>query len=137
MAALRLDFYFEWRGGCLWPADETALRRFGSGPLEIGVCTQEGQRLAGPKLALPAELLRRIEAMTLEHDSALNWDYPPDPGPWRQADCDAFNRSVDALVADLRAALAPEVEIVDKQIRYVEDPDLDRYLADPQRFQRR
>jgi hypothetical protein len=71
------------------------------------------------------------------HDTSLNWDYPPDPGPWRQPECDRFNDAVASLLADIRRALGPEFEVIDEQVSCVEDPDLDVYLADPKGFHRK
>ena len=60
------------------------------------------------------------------HDGSLNRDYPPDPGPWRQPECDRFNAASAVLLADIRAELGPEFEVIDRQARCEEDPELDK-----------
>jgi len=119
---LAIRFFCEWGGGALWPADP-ASGRFEAGPLD-------------DQLPLSAETRRRLEALCAWHDTSLNWDYPPDPGPWRQAECDRFNAAAAALVHRLRAELGPLYEVIDAQPRLCEDPDLDAYLADPPGFRR-
>lgn len=118
-----LRFFFEWGGGCLWAGNEAASRDFGPGPIEA-------------ELPLSAATLHRCEELGEWHDSSLNWDYPPDPGPWRQAECDRFNDAVRHLLADIRRELGAEFEVVDRQGEAREDPDLDAYLADPKGFRR-
>jgi hypothetical protein len=71
------------------------------------------------------------------HDTSLNWDYPPDPGPWRQQECDRFNTAVAELLADIRRELGPTFRVIVRQQPCVEDPDLDAYLADPKGFRRK
>lgn len=85
---------------------------------------------------LPDEMKHRILEIGIEHDTALNWDYPPDPSPWRQDQCDAFNMKIDNLIIDLTQILGGDYEILDQQSRYSEDPDLDRYLENPKDFRR-
>jgi hypothetical protein len=87
-------------------------------------------------LPLSTPILDRCRQLSEWYDTSLNWDYQPDPGPWRQTECDRFNAAVEALLADIRRELGPEFEVIDKQPRAVEDPDLDAYLADPPNFRR-
>jgi hypothetical protein len=68
------------------------------------------------------------------HRASLNWDYPPDPGPWRQPECDRFNAAAAKLLTDIRVELGPTFEVINRQDKMVEDPDLDAYLADPKGF---
>jgi hypothetical protein len=110
-----IRFFCEWGGGALWPADPAA-GRFESGPLD-------------DQLPLSAETRRRLDSLCAWHD-------PPDPGPWRQAECDRFNAAAAALLHRLRAELGPLYEVIDAQPRLCEDPDLDAYLADPPGFRR-
>ncbi|HYF65378.1 MAG TPA: hypothetical protein VD886_21295 [Herpetosiphonaceae bacterium] len=118
-----IRLFFEWGGGSLWPVNPAAYARFDVGPLEE--C-----------LPLSPASLERLDELSAWHDTALNWDYPPDPGPWRQAECDRFNAAADALLAAIRAELAPDYAVIDDQPRLAEDPDLDAYLADPGGFRR-
>lgn len=75
-----------------------------------------------------------LDSLIEQYDESMNWDYPPDPGPWREARCVRFNADVRAALARLRAELGREIE--DGFTELHEDPDLDRYLADPKGFKR-
>jgi hypothetical protein len=121
-----LRFFFEWGGGCLWAANDDANTDFGYGPLDT----------ADTKLPLSAETVRRCEELSAWHDTSLNQAYPPDPGPWRQPECDRFNEAARHLLATIRAELGDRFEVINQQPEAVEDPDLDVYLADPTGFRR-
>jgi hypothetical protein len=82
--------------------------------------------------ALRDELTRLVEW----YDASLNWDYPPDPGPWREPECLAFNAAVRRALDHLRAELGDRWVIADEFEEEHEDPDLDRYLANPVSFRR-
>jgi hypothetical protein len=81
-----------------------------------------------------AALRAELDSLAEQYDESLNWDYPPDPGPWREARCSRFNADVRAALVRLRAELGRDVE--DRFTELHEDPDLDRYLADPKGFKR-
>lgn len=120
-----LRWFFEWGGGCLWPGDDAARAALGLGPYD----TEE-------PCPLPLSEAVRAECARLGewHDRSLNWAYPPDPGPWRQDECDRFNAAAEALLRCLRHELEPRWMVVDRQPRLYEDPDLDEYLRDPAGF---
>jgi hypothetical protein len=123
-----LRLFCEWGGGCLWPGNEAAYEDFGLGPYDLhDPCP----------LPLTSGLLRECWELATWHDKSLNWDYPPDPGPWRQAECDRFNAAVANLLARIRTQLGPEFEVTDHQNGCFEDPDLDAYQADPKGFRRK
>jgi hypothetical protein len=122
-----LRFFFEWGGGCLWPGNDASYRELELGPYDV---------LNPCPLPLSAETLERCRRMGEWHDTSLNWDCPPDPGPWRQSECDRFNVAVGELLAEIQRQLGSEFEVIDRQLRHAEDPDLDAYLADPKRFRR-
>lgn len=82
--------------------------------------------------ALRDELSRLVEW----YDTSLNWDYPLDPGPWRESECREFSAAVRRAMQRLRTELGAEWEILDEFEELHEDPDLDRYLADPASFRR-
>src|SRR5438132_2929084 len=121
-AKYTLRFFFEWGGGCLWPGNDAAYRDFAFGPYDL---------LRPCPLPLSAETLERCRQTAEWYDTSLNWDYPPDPGPWRQSECERFNEAVRHLLATIRAELGGQFEVIDQQPRAVEDPELDAYLADP------
>ena len=123
-----LRFFFEWGGGCLWPDCDESRRVFDLGPYDV---------LDPCPLPLSAETLERCRQMAAWHDTSLNSDYPPDPGPWLQPECDEFNDAVRDLLKTIRGELGEQFEVIDRQTAASEDPDLDAYLADPNGFRRR
>lgn len=64
------------------------------------------------------------------YQESLNRDYPPDLGPWRQAECDRFNEAVQALLPIVGAELGDDFGVINAQPLAVEDPGLDEYLKD-------
>jgi hypothetical protein len=122
-----LEYYFEWFGGCLWAANEASREVFGLGPLDK------------PESSLPlsSETLQACHNLGQWHDTALNQDCPPDPGPWRKEECDRFNEAAQQLLRTIREELRERFEIIDKQLPEVEDPDLDVYLLAPKDFRRK
>ncbi|MEV6828948.1 hypothetical protein [Amycolatopsis sp. NPDC051102] len=88
------------------------------------------------ELPISAQLRAELESLATQYDESLNWDYPPDPGPWREARCVRFNADARAALARLRAELGPERVVEDEFDELHEDPDLDRWLADPKGFRR-
>ncbi len=119
----KIRFFYDW--GCsdpFWNSNEAAKAKFGVGAISPGL------------LGLSHRTTEKIYALAEWHDTALNWDYPPHPGPWRQEECDSFKAAIEALLEDIHAELSEEYELIDEQCRPDEDPDLDRYLADPQGF---
>jgi hypothetical protein len=95
-----------------------------------------GQPVELELLPISADLLATLEHLVAWYDTSMNWDYPPDPGPWREPECARFNSAVAAALARLRAELGPGWEIDDRTRELHEDPDLDRWLADPPGFRR-
>ncbi|MGV9359547.1 hypothetical protein [Amycolatopsis sp. NPDC003731] len=93
---------------------------------------------AGPadldELPISASLRASVDSLVEQYDESVNWDYPPDPGPWREARCARFNADVHAVLGRLREELGHGVE--DRFTELHEDPELDRYLADPGGFRR-
>lgn len=119
----RLRYFFDYHSGCLWSANEAAYLRYDY-PVSLS------------ELQLSEETVRNADRIGAWFDRSLNWDYPPDPGPWRQEECDRFNAATAGLLAGIRQELGSDFEIVDEQVMMVEDPDLDKYLADPNGFRR-
>lgn len=66
--------------------------------------------------ALPVgEALRdELTRLTGWYDASQNWDYPPDPGPWREPECRAFNAAVRWALDRLRAELGDGWVIADE-----------------------
>ncbi len=123
MGTYHLGYFFEYGGPCLWAANDAARERF-------GYCVDLAQ------LPLSEETIRTAQQLGAWFSESLNWDYPPDPGPWRQDECDRFNRATAELLAVIRRELGDDFDVVDEQMRMAEDPNLDAYLADPKGFRR-
>jgi hypothetical protein len=125
----RLRFFFDYgAGGCLWADNDLAKQDFGIGPIDKIIADKTGK--------LSPETLKLIEELDDRHADYYNKDYPLDPSLWRQSECDDFNQQVDTLVNSLKGQLSPDFEIIDKQIRYSEDKDLEEYLKDTKSFRR-
>ena len=123
MARYRIRFFFNWQCTPFWSGNDEAQERFGYA-IELD------------ELPLSPETVRRVYELAEWHDTALNWDYPPDPGPWRQPECDRFNTAVRALFEAARDELGADFDLVNEQDEFFEDPDLDAYLRDPKTFRR-
>jgi hypothetical protein len=88
------------------------------------------------RLPISQALHEDLDSLIAQYDTSLNWEYPPDPGPWREAECRTFNDAVRRTLGRLHAELGPTWQIHDEFDELHEDPDLDRYLADPASFVR-
>ncbi|WP_109280558.1 hypothetical protein [Streptomyces orinoci] len=88
------------------------------------------------RLPISHGLRDNLARLIARYDTSLNWDYPPHPGPWREAECQDFNEAVHQALDRLRTELGPAWQIYDEFYPLHEDPDLDRYLADPAGFVR-
>jgi len=88
------------------------------------------------RLDLPSDVVEQLRVTADWHDHSLNWDHPPDPGSWRQEECDRFNAASKKLFECCRQFLEGRAEILYAHKDEVEDPDLDVYLANPKSFKR-
>lgn len=123
-ARYRLLFEFDPGSGIgLWGDNEAARERYDSSILS-------------ESLPLTPATIARLDELLAWFDESLNWDYPPDPGPWRQAECDRFNAAARQLHAAISAELGPDYDVVYAAADLAEDPDLDAYLRDPRGFRR-
>jgi hypothetical protein len=119
-----LRFFFDWcSGGCLWAGNDAAREKYGEGSID-------------KYLPLSIETKELSRSLSAWHDESLNWRAPLDPGPWRQEECDKFNLASKELLQVIRDELGEEFNVINEQSPMVEDPDLDRYLADPKNFLR-
>lgn len=110
-------------GGVLWTTSEQDWIRWGH-PVDPA------------RLPISQQLYDELTRLIDWYDTSMNWDYPPNPGPWRERECERFNESARHALGRLRIELGPDWEIVDEFQDLHEDPNLDRYLADPHGFQR-
>lgn len=120
----QLSFWWDWGCGPFWCGNDEARAMFDVGPIDPEV------------LGLPEALAVEVEQMIEWHDTSLNWEYPPAPGPWRQEECDRFNAASMRLYETSRTILGDSIVLVYKHKEECEDPDLDRYLANPKQFKR-
>ena len=95
----RLRLMFEWRGGCLWCGNDAARAAFDVGHVE-------------DRLPLSAETLRRLEELSVWHDTALDWDDPAGPSPWTEEESARFDRAAEDVLARIRAELGSDFVIV-------------------------
>ncbi len=65
------------------------------------------------RLPVSTALRAELERLVTDYDTSLNWDYPPDPGPWDEQRCREFNDAVRAAIASLRDEL-PDWRVVDE-----------------------
>ena len=127
-AIYRLRFTIDWGGtACLWADNDAAREVFGEGVSYIGL----------HRLPISADITSRIEQHCAWYQTALNWDYPPDPGPWRREECDRFNAATLDLLSALAIELGADFEVINAQLPEAEDPDLDAYHQDLKGFRRR
>lgn len=94
---------FEWGGGCLWCGNDEARASFGVGPLE-------------DRLSLSDSLRQRLLEMTKWHEGSLNWDYPPDPGPWSPEEYIRFEKAATEVLAVVQEELGSEFEVIYEQL---------------------
>lgn len=95
----KVRLMFEWGGGCIWCGNDAALERFDVGPIE-------------EKISLSEATLQELETLSTWHDKALNWEYPPDPSPWSQAEFKEFEKAALAMRAKLQAELGASFEVI-------------------------
>ena len=120
----RIRYWFDWGGGCFWGVNDAARAQF-------------GYAIDPEQLPLSERTIKRANELIEWHYQALNWAYPPDPGPWRQEECDRFNQAAQELFNVVSQQLGEQFEVIDAFVAEREDPDLDAYLQDPQGFQRK
>ena len=99
---------FEWRGGCLWCLNDAAREAFDVGPVE-------------DRIGLTEEILTKMDKLTEWHDTALNWDYPPDPGPWQKAEYEAFDIAALEIMYEVKKCLGPKFRVFYDKLGYFEE----------------
>lgn len=120
----KIRFFFDYGSGtCFWSGNDRARARF-----DYAIEPEE--------LPVSLETIKKAKDLLEWYDQSLNWDYPPDPGLWRQEECDRFNKATKQLFEIVKTQLAEDFELGNEQIDLIEDPDLDEYLKNPQEFKR-
>ena len=94
---------FEWGGGCLWCGNDAARDAFDVGDIE-------------DRLPLSPATRRRLEELSVWHDTALDWDDPAGPSPWPPEEDARFDAAALQMLAVLRAELGPDFEVVYRRL---------------------
>lgn len=98
---MRLRFFFDPGSGVsFWTADADAHARFADYPVET------------EKLALPAALTARGEALITRFDTSIDWEDPGGPGGWTAAEFARFAAEARAYLAEV-AAFHPDIAFED------------------------
>ncbi|QJU55378.1 hypothetical protein SCB71_20365 [Herbiconiux sp. KACC 21604] len=63
------------------------------------------------ELPLSSAVRAECARLSLWYDTSLNWDYPPDPGPWSDDERTTFDMAVAALVDAARRELGPGFDV--------------------------
>jgi hypothetical protein len=95
----RLRLSFEWGGGALWAVDEATLARYGAGAIE-------------GTLGLAAPTLARLAALSVRHETTLNWTTPAGAALWSPQASLAFNDEALRLADELRIELGADFSLV-------------------------
>ena len=96
-----LRFFFEWGSPhCLWGGDEETNARYGVGPISFDA------------LPLSDSLKATLLEMGEEYQTALNWQYPPDPSPWTAEHKADFLRRCEEVYKQLVSELSDEHNVV-------------------------
>lgn len=90
---------FEWGGGNLWCGTDVARATFDVGPIE-------------DRLPLSDALRRELDELGAWHDTSLNREYPPDPGPWADEERARFEAAAMLVLERVREDLGPEFQVV-------------------------
>jgi hypothetical protein len=102
MARYRLRYFFDPGADiCFWAANDAARERF-------------GYPINARELPLTENTWRRLSFLTAWYDTSIDWDYPPDPSPWDDAERERFNREAQRLLAVVREELGSDFEVVDE-----------------------
>ncbi len=97
-APFKIRMFFEWHCGVLWCGDDQTRQTFDVGPIE-------------DRLPLSAETRERLTRLSAWHDTALDWDYPPDPSPWTADERQRFEQAAEQTLLHLREELGEQFEI--------------------------
>lgn len=102
---IRIRVFFDAGSGiCFWAGNDTAR------------ALHQGYSILPNELPIPVELQSLIESLIERYDASMDWDYPPDPTPWTEAECHDFNKSAQDMIAQLTAELSVDYEIVNEFI---------------------
>lgn len=93
-------FFDAGSGICLWAGNDAARTMYQDYPI------------LPTKLPISVELQSLVVSLIARYDTSIDWDYPPDPTPWTEAQCRDFNKSAHDMIAQLSAELSADYEII-------------------------
>lgn len=98
-----ISFFFEWGGDYLWPntKDSFTKTRFDCGPIDP------------TELGVPQPLNDVLDALSEEYQTSLDWEYPPNPSPWKFEHFLEFESSTEKAFRNLKECLKDTCEIND------------------------
>lgn len=104
MAKYTFRYWFEWGCSedfcpCLWSADDITRDRYGYS-VDLN------------KLPISRELIQFLCRLDIEHDNALDWDYPPAPLLWTDEEEKTFYLNAEEGYKRLCAELGKDYEII-------------------------
>jgi hypothetical protein len=99
----RIKLMFEWGGGTIWCGNDLARSKFGVGPIEDA-------------LPISDPIRYRLSELTKWHDTALNWEYPPDPSPWSDEERTRFEAAANSMLIELQSKLGASFEVIYKPL---------------------
>ncbi len=105
MPKYHIKYFIEWGDdeAFFWATDDATREHFDIIPIP-------------PEKILPPELVTRAKAIAAWYQTALDWEYPPDPWKWDQEECDRFRVAVRALFAEMQKAVGEDYMLVYEQI---------------------
>lgn len=104
MAKYTFSYWFEWGCSedfcpCLWSADNATRDEYGSS-VDLN------------KLPISRELIQFLCKLGIEHDNALDWDYPPDPLLWTEEEEKMFYLNAKEGYKRLCEELGGDYEVI-------------------------
>ena len=85
---------------CLWAESKTAFDFYG------------GYIITPDRLSITDDLKNQIIQLSVEYQSSLDWDYPPDPSPWNKRQVEEFRQKAYCVYDQLKIELGRDYEIL-------------------------
>ncbi len=102
MQKYRFRFFLDpGSGTCLWSADDHTKAEYDY-PVDHR------------RLHLPENTFRALQHLIAWFDTSVDWEYPPNPGPWTPEEADRFSAYKASILALVRTQLGTDYEIVDE-----------------------
>lgn len=104
MVKYKFKYWFEWGCSedwcpCLWAADDVTGEKY-------------GYSINLDELPISKELIHFLCELGVQHDEALDWDYPPDPLLWSKEEEKQFYQKAKEGYERLQEELGQEYEII-------------------------